>query len=52
MRYIEPPIMRTMYMGRMASSVSTKFGYCSAPSALVARHIRPWVTPETHMAMT
>ena len=43
---------RIQYIGRSAIRVSTKVGYISEPSGFSARHIRPCVTPLTHIAMT
>ncbi len=48
-RYMEPPMRRIQYIGRIAMSVSTKVGYMSDPSGFVARHIMPCVTPLIHI---
>ena len=52
-RYIDPPMRRIQYIGRMAFTVSTKFGYVErAVTRRSALHMRPWVMPLTHIETT
>ena len=50
-RYSVPPRRADAYIGASRTTVSRKFGYRRAPSAVNSRHIRPCVIPATYIGI-